>query len=134
MGCGTVSVRPSRGGENTTGMYSSAWHGNLEFLKCSFSASIPFNLNATTLSYLNHTIIPQKNKLKSTPNQSKNYLNSRVSYFADLPGVEGFPGLKMKRLVQPPCCFWGSHVHKTISHVALVSAVSCNESMYHQIL
>jgi hypothetical protein len=41
MGTGAVSCFPSRGGENDTGRYSSLSHGNLEFLKWSFSASRP---------------------------------------------------------------------------------------------
>lgn len=41
IGMGSVSVRPSRGGVKTTGIYSSASRGNFEFLKCCFNASKP---------------------------------------------------------------------------------------------
>ena len=44
MGSGAVNRRPSRGGQNTTGRYSSFSHANFEFLKCSFNASKPFIL------------------------------------------------------------------------------------------
>lgn len=29
--------------------------------------------------------------------------------------------LKMKCLVEPPCCLWRCHVHEPISHIALVA-------------
>lgn len=54
------------------------------------------------------------------------YLNSSVCDFADFPGVENFPMLMMKRLVEPPCGLRGRHVHKSISHIALVAVFNFN--------
>lgn len=56
IGMGSVSVRPSRGGVKTTGIYSSASRGNFEFLKCCFNASKPCS-HFQTSYFKNNTYI-----------------------------------------------------------------------------